>query len=82
MDQELRLIRLEEAVFFQEQKLAELENLLLAQQKLLDLQERQIEKLKQSLIRLKEENDLLMAHHSQSTPEIPPHYQSMEWHRD
>lgn len=79
---EKRLIRLEELTFFQEEKIAALERQVEAQRKQLDLLEQKTAEITRLLIRLKDENERLREARREDFTELPPHYQTLDWHRD
>lgn len=76
---ELRIIRLEEANYFIEEKLKALDQQLLAQQQKIDQLEKDIISLGKSLAQM---HDLLdsrsLADNTKET--LPPHWQSTFWH--
>lgn len=70
-----RLIRLEEASYFQEERLKELDERIVTQQAQIDLLERRLESVTRTLIQLREVLFGNMANHK----EKPPHYQDNLW---
>lgn len=70
---EMRVIRLEESSYFQEERLKALDGQLLAQQKQIDEMERAIKSLEAKLERLEANNDVFAD--GRPGHELPPHYQ-------
>lgn len=74
---ETRIIRLEETLYFQDEKLKILDSELMAQQAQLSSLSRKVEEMLATLGELK---DILAENRSPATGEIPPpHYQQKKW---
>lgn len=76
---ESRIIRLEETVWFQEDKLRSLEAHILAQQAQIDAMERQIEELKAAFLHLRHMPSSGQEGSAMGGHERPPHYAPERW---
>lgn len=72
---ELRIIRLEETAYFQEEKLAALDGELLAQQARIADLEKKLKKLSALVDQIRD----ALADKNAPANEVPPHYQQKPW---